>query len=401
MTNPSTITTPPTRTARLLKTTGYYTAFIALGMASASLGPTLPGLAEQIQVRLSEISYLFTARSLGYLLGALLGGRLYDWLPGHSIMAIMLLTMVVTLALVPIMPLLWLLMAIILLLGMAESVVDIGGNTLLVWVHQDKVGPFMNGLHFFFGAGAFLSPIIVAQALLLTGAITWAYWALALLVLPAVLWLLWQPSPSLPVASPGEPERPASGLLVALIALFFFVYVGAEVGYGGWIFTYTIARDLSSEATAAYLTSAFWGALTAGRLLAIPLAARMRPRTILGLDLGGCIASVALILLLPQSLAAVWLGTLGLGLSMASVFPTTISLAERHIPISGRVTGWFFVGASLGGMSLPWLIGQLFETTGAQITMIAIMAALITAVAVFAALMLYISRQSTPIEQIG
>jgi hypothetical protein len=34
-------------------------------------------------------------------------------------------------------------------LGMAEGALDVGGNTLLVWVHQEKVGPFMNGLHFF------------------------------------------------------------------------------------------------------------------------------------------------------------------------------------------------------------------------------------------------------------
>ena len=35
-------------------------------------------------------------------------------------------------------------------------------NPLLVWVHGDEVGPAMNGLHFFFGVGAFLSPIIIA-----------------------------------------------------------------------------------------------------------------------------------------------------------------------------------------------------------------------------------------------
>ncbi len=52
--------------------------------------------------------------------------------------------------------------------------------------------------------------------------------------------------------------------------LFFFLYVGAEVGFGGWIFTYAVALDLGSETAAAYLTSAFWGALTFGRLLTIP-----------------------------------------------------------------------------------------------------------------------------------
>lgn len=400
-TNLSTTVQPADRTGQLLKTTGYYAAFIALGLANASLGPTLPGLAEQTQARLSEISYLFTARSLGYLLAALLGGRLYDRLPGHTLMATTLLVMAMMLALAPLVPALWLLTAVMLLLGIAESGLDVGGNTLLVWLHQDKVGPFMNGMHFFFGVGAFLSPIIIAQALLVSGGITWAYWFLALLMLPAAIWLLRQSSPPFPAISPDEPVRPVRGALVALIALFFFLYVGAEVSYGGWIFTYTVTRGLSNEAAAAYLTSAFWGALTAGRLLSIPLAARLRPRAILGLDLAGCLASVAVIVLWPQSLAVVWLGTLGLGLSMASIFPTTLSLAERHMPISGRVTGWFFAGASVGGMTLPWLIGQLFETIGPQVTMLAIMVALVAAVAVFIALMLYVSTRSTTVGQIG
>jgi fucose permease len=58
---------------------------------------------------------------------------------------------------------------------------------------------------------------------------------------------------------------------------------------------------------------------------------------------------------------------------MASVFPTTMSLAEHRIPITGQVTGWFLVSASIGGMLLPWLIGQLFEPVGPRMTMVAIL----------------------------
>ena len=45
-----------------------------------------------------------------------------------------------------------------------------------------------------------------------------------------------------------------------------------------------------------------------------------------------------------------------------------ISLAEEQMPISGRATGWFFVGSSSGGMSIPWIIGQLFESLGPEWT---------------------------------
>ncbi len=379
---------------------GYYAAFVALGLGTASLGPTLPGLAEHTQTHLSEISFLFMARSLGYLLGSFLGGRLYDRVPGHPVIATVLIVMALMMTLVPLMSLLWLLTAVLLILGVAEGTLDVGCNTLLIWMHRDKVGPFMNGLHFFFGVGAFLAPIIIAQAVLVSGDITWAYWVLALLMLPVVVWLLCLPSPTAQAISQDGPAEQVNHhstgaherLLVALIALFFLLYVGAEASFGGWVFTYAVTLDLTSETIAAYLTSAFWGSLTLGRLLAIPIAARFRPRSILLGDLVGCLASVGIILLWSNSLAAIWLGTFGLGLSMASIFPTTLSLAERRMTITGQVTGWFLVGAGAGAMSLPWLIGQLFESIGTRVTIFAIMVDLIVAAGVFAVLVLYSTR---------
>lgn len=388
----STKSVPAPIEGKISKTAGYYVAFIALGMAAASLGPTLPGLAEHTRTGLSEISFLFTARSMGYLIGSLLGGRLYDRLPGHFIMATVLMMVAVTLSLAPLMPLLWLLTIVLLVLGMAEGALDVGGNTLLVWVHRHKVGPFMNALHFFFGVGAFLCPIIIAQAVLMSGDITWAYWALALLIAPVSFVILSLPSPPTQKLSGDDPAGQANYLLVALIALFFFLYTGAEVSFGGWVFTYAVALGLATETTAAYLTSAFWGALTMGRLLAIPIAFRFRPRSMLLGSLVGCLGGLAVISIWRDSLMATWLGTVGVGFSMASIFPTTLSLAERRMTITGRVTGWFFVGASAGAMFLPWLIGQLFEATGPEMLMLTLFIDLIVALGIFFVLI----SKSTP-----
>jgi FHS family Na+ dependent glucose MFS transporter 1 len=380
------------RTGKFARTAAYYAAFIALGLGSASLGPTLQGLAQHTGTRLSEISFLFAARALGYLIGSLVGGRLYDRVPGHRVMGSVLIVMAAMLALTPVVPLLWLLTAVLFALGMGEGAVDVGGNTLLVWVHRSGVGPFMNGLHFFWGVGAFLSPVIIAQLVLISSDITLAYWVLALLMLPVAVALFRLASPPAEAVAQSGAARPASLLLVVLVALFLFLYVGAEASMGGWIFTYATAMGLSSETAAAYMTSAFWGALTAGRLLAIPLAARLRPHSILLMDLVGCLVSVGLILLWPYSMVAMWAGTLGVGLAMASVFPTTLSLAESRMTITGQITGWFFVGASLGGMTVPWFIGQLFESRGPTITMLTILVDLAVMVGVFVALMLSARR---------
>ncbi len=373
--------------SKITITIGYYLAFIALGLAASVVGPTLPDLANNTHSELSQISFLFTARSLGYIMGSLLGGRLYDRLPGHRVMPAFLLCMALALGLTPVIPLLWLLVGLMLLLGISEGTVDMGANTLLVWVHRDKVGPFMNGLHFFFGLGAFVAPIVVAQAILLGGDFRWGYWVLALLPLPAAFWLVRLPNPKPQAVGQGEPRPPAQLALVALITIFLFLYVAAEVSYGGWVYTYAVKLNLASEAVGAYLTSLFWGALTVGRLLAIPIAARSAPRGMLFADLIGCLASVGLILLLPGSSLALWAGTFGLGLFMASVFPTAISFAERHMHVTGSVSAWFFVGGGAGGMTMPWLVGQFFERSGPQITMFAVLACLLAALGVLAALL--------------
>jgi fucose permease len=63
------------------------------------------------------------------------------------------------------------------------------------------------------------------------------------------------------------------------------------------------------------------------------------------------------------------------------------------VPITGQITGAFLVAASVGGMSLPWIIGQLFEPVGPQVAILAILAALIGATVVFGVLVYYSERK--------
>ncbi len=388
-------TEPP---GTISKTVVYYASFVALGLALASLGPTIQGLADQTQTKLHEISFLFMTRSMGYLIGSLFGGRLYDRLPGHPLLAASLVVMAVTLGLTPMMMQLWMLIGLFLVMGIAEGSLDVGGNTLLAWVHRVNLGPFMNGLHFFFGVGAFLAPIVIAQMMFWGEGIGWAYRTLALLILPTAGAVLLLPSPR--IQSPARTEGGGHGTawLIVLIALCFFVFVGAEVGIGNWIYTYAIAQNLSDPTAAAYLTSAFWGAMTLGRLLAIPLSTRVSPAAMLWGDLIGGLVSVGIILIWPQVLVAIWVGTIGAGLSVASMFASLLAFSQEHMTISGRVTGWFFVGSSTGAMCVPWVIGQFFESIGPTVTMVVVLVDLGMAVGVFAALVLYVrSLRENPI----
>ena len=190
------VAAPATRTRLLGQTISYYAAFIALGLVSASLGPTLRSLADHTHTEISAIGLLFTMRAMGYLGGSVLSGFLYDRFRGHPTMSVALFGLAALMALTPLAPLLLVLIVIFLLLGTCEGFVDVGGNTLLVWAHRGDVGPHMNGLHFCFCAGAFVAPIIIAQVVTLGGSSLSSYWVLAVLCIPSALALLWLPSPA-------------------------------------------------------------------------------------------------------------------------------------------------------------------------------------------------------------
>ena len=374
---------------RTFATIGYYAAFIVLGAVGAALGPTLPDLARQTGVTLKAIGVVFTARSLGYLLGSSQGGRLYDHLPGHPLVAMALFVLAAMVTLVPLSGALWLLIGAWFVLGLGEGTVDVGCNTLLLWTYKDRAGPFLSGLHFFFGLGSLLSPILIAQVILLTGGIRWGYWTLALVALPVAGWLLSAKAPE----QRGDPRAESSDrriryVPVILISFFLFLYVGAEIGFSGWVFTYAVQMNLADEVSASYLVSVFWGALTAGRLLAVPISGLVKPRYLLFGALAGCLISLGIPLLWPTQPLSIWVASVGLGGSMAAIFPTTLALAERRLGATGKVMGWFFGGSGLGGMLLPGTLGQVIESFRPQAMIVAIGLDLLVAVGVLVTFLL-------------
>ena len=388
--------------SRLGITAAYYGAFVGLGLTNASLGPLLPLLADQTRVELSQVSILFTGRWLGYLLGSLLSGRIYDRRRGHPVMAVSLVLAATAMALTPAIPWLWGLVLIMILLGASEGGVDVGGNTLLIWLHGKKVAPFMNGLHFFFGLGALISPLIIAQAALNLGQSAWALWLIAGLMLPVALVLLRLPSPpapayAMPVERTGSVEEQGGARknhwrIVLLFVLFFLTAIGAEQSFGGWIFAFAVGSGLATAQVAAILTSTFWGAFTLSRLGSIPIANRFSTRAFLIMSLAGCILSLLLLNLLrfmnneSLEVLVLWLGTILFGISIAVVFPMMLSYAGERTQIFGQVTSLFFVGVSAGGMLIPWLIGQFFVSAGPYSMMVILLLAILASIGIFNAI---------------
>lgn len=71
-------------------------------------------------------------------------------------------------------------------------------------------------------------------------------------------------------------EKRASQTAAHVKGLFSFSFL--QGAYAGFVYTYAVKKPMPlAHKTAGYLASVFWAAITAGRLLSIPLSYRFQP----------------------------------------------------------------------------------------------------------------------------
>ncbi len=391
------------QSTKIRNTIGYYLLFICLGFGMGITGPALPSLADQTNSTIGQIGMMLFVSAISGILGTLIGGRFFDRsrhanfiLGGCQLLAAAML------ALVPLAGSLPILLVIVFIGGLPNGMINTGSNTLLMWTHGEKSGPFINGLHFFFGLGAFISPTIYAQVLNAGGTYRQVYWILAAIAVPIALYL------SLQSRNPAPPHKQAvddsssrqtiirSLPMIVTGMLFLFFYVGAEVTFGNWIFTYTITLELADATQAAYLTSGFWLAFTIGRLISIPVAARFKSTQILTLALGACVVIVALMILNPNSFTLLWGCTVALGFFMAPVWPTGYNLAGQSVKLTATISSIILLGDSMGGMILPSATGQVVERFGAPMMTWLVLASLVGNILMFT-LLLRLRKAKNPL----
>ncbi|XP_042545701.1 sodium-dependent glucose transporter 1C-like isoform X2 [Dipodomys spectabilis] len=283
-------------------------------------------------------------------------------------------------------------------MGVSFGVLDTGGNVLILALWGDKSPPHMQALHFSFALGAFLAPLLAKLALgptvsadnhtepdFLPAALNasseaasdpllaaphdmnllWAYASIGtyILVVSLLFFALFfmKSSRQGKTTASAQQSRRAQyhKALLCLLFLFFFFYVGAEVTYGSYLFSFATTHVGMDEREAAGLNSIFWGTFAACRGLAIFFAACLRPATMIVLSNIGSLVSCLFLVLFDRSPLCLWIATSVYGASMATTFPSGVSWIEQYTTISGKSTAFILIGAALGLMATPALTGVL------------------------------------------
>jgi len=344
--------------------------FLVFGMFNAAIGPVLGELAEQTSSTLAAVGSIFTFLFLGSLVAQLISGPLTDRFGQRPLLLASLLLVAVSLPGFTTARSLPVMLTLVFFTGMGQGGLDLEANLVVSAAYPKNTTPMLNLLHFFFGLGAFLGPAAVSLAMVATGSGMIIHWIAAgiFLVLAVIVFTLREEKPQRqqvadPLAdAPKEGERIYLSPLLWLICILILFYVGVEYGTGSWSTRFMAVTTQMAVENGALVTSAYWGALTIGRLGGAALSSRVsRTRLLTMAVLGSLVGSIALTMsrgaVVPSIIAIVLMG-----LSFGTIYPTSVAVMVTAFPADqGKAVGLLTAMGSIGGLSLPWLGGILLE----------------------------------------
>ncbi len=317
-------------------------------MEATLLGTILPELSRTLTP--GQSGTLASVQSIGLMAASLGAGPVLDR-AGRKAGVLTGLTLVVAaLLLLPHAATYHLLIVVLALLGLGGGVISTSTNTLASDLGGTNQAQMMNLLNCFFGLGGLATPALGAflptstLALLITGI------AIGTMALHATI----------PHARPAHAHRlDTAGLsgilgrpLFPLLALLLFLYVSAEIGVWNWFAVYLTGRGVPRGDALHILSFGFAAGIITGRFIAPRVLRRFRATSV---TLGCSVLMSVSTLMMLQVSGTVMAGiaVFFAGLSMAPVYPTTLSLVSVAFPrgtatvIGIAVTvGWVGVAAS-------------------------------------------------------
>ena len=250
-------------------------------------------------------------------------------------------------------------------------------NTFAAAFHPDQIDRSVLVLNALLGLGTALAPVFVA---LFVGLGFW--WGLPVLSTVLLVGLVGASLP-LPlridaVAQPEAPPDPGTGGSATAIPSRFWLFAGFAVLYGfcetmngNWAQLDMTGQLGADSAVASLALTAFWGMVTAGRILFAAVQRRVPARVIYRLLPFVLAGALAIIAVLPSGSDAAGVLTFGLaGLGCSALLPLTISFGQEQLvtmsaAAAGAVIAFYQLGygiAAFGtgplqaaGVSLPTL----------------------------------------------
>jgi MFS transporter, FHS family, glucose/mannose:H+ symporter len=346
-----------------------HVGFVLIGIITASLGPLIPVYTQKWGITDAQAGYFFPAQYVTSIFGVIATGWLLPRLGTPKVLALGFFILTLGMAFLGVSP--WYLTAFCVMLtglgyGLSNPTTNLRGTQL----PSSNVAAAVSLLNFSWGVGAVACPFIVKALVPSIGIQGFGLCvAVFTLALSAIHFFRKVPAPVEAMRRPKHSladwkQKLQVGQAIPLLILFF-LYVGTEASFGGWVAALQKRLPDSGHVSAVVLAaSVFYGLLLLGRGMA-PFALRHFSTVVIAIT-GSLTASVGGILIVVASGQAIFLiGVAAAGLGCASLFPVLVTwLANIYGEDAQWVGALYFSAAGLGGGILPKLVGTIATQMG-------------------------------------
>ncbi|XP_078054015.1 major facilitator superfamily domain-containing protein 4A isoform X2 [Mustelus asterias] len=357
-----------------------WSAFCSFGLCMAFLGPTLLDLRCQTHSSLQQITWVFFAQNFCVLVGTIIGGAFKKTF-SCSLGALFISTLLISavFSIIPFCNNVIILAFVLAVAGLAMGCIDTIANLQLVRIYQKDSPVFLQ-----------LPVPIAVLFLMCKQGVGFCCGKKSALLLPAEEL---PPDLQMDRLSPGqertlrakEPdgiidclkglhlqEAPCTFFVVHIIgAVVLFMTDGILGEYSGFVYTYAVEKPhLMEPRVAGYLSSLFWASITLGRLASIPMSGKLKPVTMVFINLGGIIGTFVLMLCFPVSVICLYVGTGLLGFFLSSTFPSMLAYTEDILNYQGCATTVLVTGAGVGEFALQMLVGSIIQSPETDIFLV-------------------------------
>jgi fucose permease len=375
----------------------WITGLLTCGMGVALLGSVKVALSRRLGMDEARVGGLVSMFGFAMIPVMLVMGFLTDLLDKQAVVLVGALLIVASLVLLASARRYSVALVAVLLLSAGWSALVNVLNVLMQPAFGGTQTFAMNLGNFFFGLGAFLTPLIIAYLLYRAG-YSRALLALGGLALATGLLAMGVDFEALTPRGV-EGANPGVGALLRdpimwLTALALLFYAPMEATMAAWATTYLGEKGMS-EGRAATVLSGFWLAFMCSRLATaigvatFPLPSGGDTTLIIALSILCVLVWTGAVLSPGRGMAAVMV--ILAGLVFGPTFPTIIGVLMGHVNesispvLGGRAVGLFFAIGGIGWSVIPILIGAYARKTSVQRSfLIAVVAAVGLTVAALA-----------------
>ncbi|MEI2366776.1 MFS transporter [Niallia circulans] len=352
-----------------------YLAFISLGLPDSLLGVSWSLMQVEFKAPLETAGVLFMTIAAGTIISSFISGIvLKKFGTGMVTFVSCFMTAGALLGFHFAPSIIWLFIFAI-PLGLGAGAVDTGLNN---YVASHYKAHHMSWLHCFWGVGATLGPIVVAQFISRDNSWRSGYFAIACIQFILVVILLftlplWEKIEKIPKQENENNREDSTSTLdetylenqkpwqirgVKLALLAFLFYCGAEAAVGLWGSSFLVnVKNLSIDVAAKWV-SLFYAGITIGRFITGFITLKMSNQRLI--RWGQIIALVgAVLLFLPFPILFSLAGFIMIGLGLAPIFPcmlheTPLRFGKKH---SQTIMGYQMAIAYTGSTFLPPILG--------------------------------------------